>query len=143
EPTEAQAFHIKTLEKFFRRFPILKQHLNSQKVDNECRQHALLNHPDFGLDTNLAAEEYWKKVFLLKNAAFPKFKEAREPLVKIKCHGSITQAEDECGFKLMTKMGWPTMQEAEIINLNFKSTYEIENQQALLPETSRKESINK
>lgn len=69
EPSEAQAFHIKTLQKCFHRFPILKQHLKLQEVDDEWRQHALLNHSDHGLNTNLAAEEYWKKVFLLKNAA--------------------------------------------------------------------------
>ncbi|KAJ8963505.1 hypothetical protein NQ314_005584 [Rhamnusium bicolor] len=70
-PSIAQQFEIQSLAQVFQRFPILNNFVTRQKVDDEWRAHAMLNHPQYGLNTNDydSAENYWAKVFSLKNRA--------------------------------------------------------------------------
>jgi hypothetical protein len=74
DPQEAQSFNIKSLSHVVNRFPILKDVVNVQDVDNEWRQHALLNHNILDTDAGV----YWQKNFELKNHAgmplFPNLK---------------------------------------------------------------------
>lgn len=70
-PVVAQLFEIKSLVHVVSMFPILKQHINLQDLDNEWREHALLE----DIDKNKSAEDYWAQIFSLKNAAgIPRFK---------------------------------------------------------------------
>lgn len=66
DPVIAQSFTIKSLMHITKMFPILEQHVNLQDLDNEWRDHALIDHK---IDKNKSAEEYWAEVFGLKNAA--------------------------------------------------------------------------
>lgn len=78
DPKFAQSFKVKSLNHVIRRFPILKNFINYQEVDNEWKDHALLDYKQFGLDNSKSAEEYWSQVFLLQNTAgsirFPNLK---------------------------------------------------------------------
>jgi hypothetical protein len=71
EPTIAQdeGFAVRTLSPVLTRFPILKNHVNPQKVDSEWKEHNLLDHKSLGLDPCKPAHEYWEKVFQLKSSA--------------------------------------------------------------------------
>lgn len=50
-------------------FPILNDFVDTQELDNEWRNHALLNYNDFNLSIDLQAEQYWRKAFQIKNSA--------------------------------------------------------------------------
>ncbi|KAH0540084.1 hypothetical protein KQX54_012404 [Cotesia glomerata] len=64
---KAQKFSKKSLQDVLIRFPILKDYVNSQALDQEWREHALLDYEKLGLDSDQIAEKYWIKVFNLKN----------------------------------------------------------------------------
>lgn len=49
DPKVAEKFEIKTLNHVFHRFPMLLERTNKQQVDNEWREHALLNYNELGL----------------------------------------------------------------------------------------------
>lgn len=68
DPPFAQSFKINSLQCVLRRFSILKQFVDQQKLDEEWRAHCL-NHEDYDLDSALPPEDYWRQVFQLKNAA--------------------------------------------------------------------------
>ncbi|KAJ8930181.1 hypothetical protein NQ314_017045, partial [Rhamnusium bicolor] len=70
-PSIAQQFEIQSIARVFQRFPILNNFVTRQKVDDEWRAHAMLNHAQYGLNTNDydSEENYWAKVFSLKNSA--------------------------------------------------------------------------
>lgn len=76
DPVKAQSFETKSLKGILNRFPVLN--VNVQDLDNEWRQHALLEHDKLCLSKN--AEEYWPEIFKLKNAAgnelFPNLRKA-------------------------------------------------------------------
>ncbi|KAI4454200.1 hat family c-terminal dimerization region [Holotrichia oblita] len=71
DPKIAQSFKTKSLINIINLFPVLKDHLDAQALDNEWRRHALLNE---------YCEQYWKQIFKLKNDAsvllFPNLKKA-------------------------------------------------------------------
>ncbi|CAH0715749.1 unnamed protein product, partial [Brenthis ino] len=67
-PSVAQSFTFKSLKPIFVRFPVLYDYYNMQEVDDEWREHALLDHESYDLHPSDGAEEYWRKVFHLKNA---------------------------------------------------------------------------
>lgn len=67
-PLKAKTYEIKSLMGVFQRFPILKEHVNIQQVDNEWKTHALLDFKNYDLNFE-NAEEYWLKIFSLKNSA--------------------------------------------------------------------------
>lgn len=69
EPKQAQSFQNKSLKPIIDRFPILSEYIEMQELDNEWRQHALLDHKKLNLEEILDAEDYWKNIFKLKNAA--------------------------------------------------------------------------
>ncbi|XP_018563337.1 uncharacterized protein LOC111692190 [Anoplophora glabripennis] len=77
DPNEAQSFNIKSVNNVLERFPILKDYVDSQELDNEWRRHALLNLDDLQMSMN-EPDIYWGKIFNLKNAAnaplFPNLK---------------------------------------------------------------------
>ncbi|KAJ8932469.1 hypothetical protein NQ314_014635 [Rhamnusium bicolor] len=60
--------------------PILNNDIDYQAADNEWRRHALLDHKSFNLHPNLEVEEYWKRVFQMRNAGdislFPNLKKS-------------------------------------------------------------------
>lgn len=66
-PRIAQKYQNRDLKNVLERFPILKTHVNEQRLVKEWRDHAFLNHEDLGLSPDLSVEEYWKKVFSMKN----------------------------------------------------------------------------
>ncbi|CAG5042174.1 unnamed protein product [Parnassius apollo] len=77
-PSVAQSFTFKSLKPIFVRFPVLYAYYNMQyAVDDEWREYALLDHESYDLHPSDDAEEYWLKVFHLKNALgqslFPNF----------------------------------------------------------------------
>ncbi|KAK9875081.1 hypothetical protein WA026_005876 [Henosepilachna vigintioctopunctata] len=67
DPKVAQEFRVKSLTHILSRFPFLKTHVYSQELDNEWRQHALLDYTTHNIDVNSPADVYWGKVFSLKN----------------------------------------------------------------------------
>lgn len=67
-PAEAQKLKSNSLAPVCNRFTILKFFVDIQQLDNECRDHAFLDFKNLGLDLDLHVENYWKKVFQLKNA---------------------------------------------------------------------------
>lgn len=46
---------------------MLNNYVSLQKLDNEWKEHALLNLQDCNIDINLVSEIYWQKIFELKN----------------------------------------------------------------------------
>ncbi|KAJ8929290.1 hypothetical protein NQ314_018045, partial [Rhamnusium bicolor] len=70
-PSIPQQFEIQSIAQVFQSFPILNNFVTRQKVDEEWRAHAMLNRSQYGLNTNDndSAENYWAKVFSLKNSA--------------------------------------------------------------------------
>lgn len=75
DPLQAQSFKIKSLSNVLKRFPILKDYVNSQELDNEWRDHALMDFKELGMDPTKDAENYWKYVFGFRNnAGMPRFK---------------------------------------------------------------------
>ena len=83
DPYYAQSYEKKSLVIFKERFPYVEVCL--QDLDNEWRCHALLNYKELQLDPSSNVEEYWPKVFSLKNNAgnqlFPNLKKAISLLV--------------------------------------------------------------
>ncbi|KAI4455591.1 hat family dimerization domaincontaining protein-related [Holotrichia oblita] len=69
DPLMAQCFKIKSLSSVTSKFPFLKQYIDCQKLDNEWRQHGLMDHKLYNLDPLKSAAEYWNDVMNLKNAA--------------------------------------------------------------------------
>lgn len=69
DPLMAQQFEPNSLGFIFNRFPFLKNLIDPQALDNEWREHALLDFKDLGLDKNMSVASYWQKVFKLKNVA--------------------------------------------------------------------------
>lgn len=70
DPMKAQTFEIKSLQQVLVKFPILKNFVDEQQLDNEWRRHALLDFEEMNLTQNIRCpEEYWQSVFDLKNAA--------------------------------------------------------------------------
>lgn len=69
ESKVAQNYEIKTLFPILQIFSVLKEFVVPQELDNEWRQHALLDHNKLNLPVDLPAEDYWSKIFQLKNAA--------------------------------------------------------------------------
>ncbi|KAK9872224.1 hypothetical protein WA026_017026 [Henosepilachna vigintioctopunctata] len=67
DPKVAQEYRVKSLTHILSRFPFLKTHVYSQELDNEWRQHALLDYTTHNIDVNSPADVYWEKVFSLKN----------------------------------------------------------------------------
>ncbi|KAJ8913886.1 hypothetical protein NQ315_005683 [Exocentrus adspersus] len=67
EPDKAQNFIIKSLQPVVNQFPILKDLVDIQELDNEWREHAYLEHEKYNLLASDEAENYWTKVFTLKN----------------------------------------------------------------------------
>lgn len=68
DPLRAQSFETKSLSKVLERFPILREYVDTQELDNEWKAHALLNFAEHGLELPIeSAEKYWLKVFNLKN----------------------------------------------------------------------------
>ncbi|KAK9880365.1 hypothetical protein WA026_010250 [Henosepilachna vigintioctopunctata] len=67
DPKVAQEYKVKSLTHILSRFPFLKTHVYSQELDNEWRQHALLDYTTHNIDVNSPADVYWGKVFSLKN----------------------------------------------------------------------------
>lgn len=53
----------------FTRFPFLKDFVDCQALDNEWREHALLDFNVLDLNASLPAEIYWHKVFDQENCA--------------------------------------------------------------------------
>lgn len=78
DPKTAQSFETKSLKHILDRFPILKDHVDIQALDNEWRRHALLNFEALELNNCNEPEQYWSKIFKLKNDAnnclFPNLK---------------------------------------------------------------------
>jgi hypothetical protein len=75
DPVKAQKYEIKSLRPVLMQYPILKDFVDEQQLDNEWKQHALFDFKEFGLDKNHTAEKYWQDVFSLTNAAgIPMFK---------------------------------------------------------------------
>jgi len=78
DPKTAQSFEIKSLNEVLQRFPVFKNYVDYQTVDNEWRKHAMLDFRSLELDNNNDPEIYWRKVFSLKNDAneliFPNLK---------------------------------------------------------------------
>lgn len=70
DPIKAQKYEIKSLIPILRKFPFLIDLIaGEQQLDNDWRQHAMLDFQELGLNKNDTAEKYWADVFLLKNAA--------------------------------------------------------------------------
>lgn len=69
DPVHAQSFQTKSLKPIFRRFPILTTIIKQQPTEQEWREHALLNHSSENLDSSISVEDYWNRVFNIKNAA--------------------------------------------------------------------------
>ncbi|KAK9892453.1 hypothetical protein WA026_019905 [Henosepilachna vigintioctopunctata] len=67
DPKVAQEYRVKSLTHILSRFPFLRTHVYSQELDNEWRQHALLDYTTHNIDVNNPADVYWGKVFSLKN----------------------------------------------------------------------------
>lgn len=65
DPKNAQSFQPKSLFLFKKRFPSFNMDL--QKLDNEWRQHGLLDFDKYELHSDLEPDVYWRKVFKLKN----------------------------------------------------------------------------
>lgn len=78
DPCYAQGYEVKDLGVVLKRFPYLSLIIDYQKLDIEWKKHALLDHESLGLDNKLPAEQYWKKVFVVKDGqgqcAFPNLK---------------------------------------------------------------------
>ena len=68
DPPFAQSLKINSLQCVIARFPILKQFVDQQKLDQEWQQHGL-NHEEYQLESTLSPEDYWRKAFQLRNAA--------------------------------------------------------------------------
>ncbi|KAG5890191.1 hypothetical protein JTB14_010654 [Gonioctena quinquepunctata] len=60
---------INSLLPVIKRFGFLKDFIDIQKLDNEWRGCYLIDSDNLGLSPNYSVEEYWSKVFALKNAA--------------------------------------------------------------------------
>ncbi|KAG5863457.1 hypothetical protein JTB14_026641 [Gonioctena quinquepunctata] len=69
EPRNAQALNVLSLYPILQRFSCLREYVNPQILDNEWRQHSLLDHRLLELNPDLPASEYWTKVFNIKNTA--------------------------------------------------------------------------
>lgn len=69
DPQTAQTFQTTSLNAVLQKFPILLDFVDAQEVDKEWRAHALLDYPSIGLNSGMPAEQYWKTLFGLKNAA--------------------------------------------------------------------------
>lgn len=80
DPAVAQSstLEIRSLIPVVSRFPQLKDHINLQQLEQEWRDFTFLDHSRHNLDSGMHAEEYWKRVFSLKNVAgmllFPNLK---------------------------------------------------------------------
>lgn len=81
DPLEAQSFATKSLEHVLKTFPVLNEYIDPQKLDNEWREHALLDYTAFEIDASKPAEEYWQHIFILKNAAGVKIFQSLEVLI--------------------------------------------------------------
>ncbi|CAH0721919.1 unnamed protein product, partial [Brenthis ino] len=69
EPKEAQSFEKKDLSDILSRFSTLNTIIDEKALGREWREHALLEYEKYGLQSNLPAEEYWRKVFQLQKIA--------------------------------------------------------------------------
>lgn len=69
DPQTAQSFTEKSLEHVLQAFPVLKNFVEAQQLDNEWRKHAFLEYATLGIDCSKPAEQYWKQIFDLKNSA--------------------------------------------------------------------------
>lgn len=67
DPHVAQNFEKKSLLQIVNRFSFLNRFVDRQQLDNEWRDHALLDHENLDLNANLPAAEYWAKVGELKD----------------------------------------------------------------------------
>ncbi|XP_072402181.1 uncharacterized protein [Diabrotica undecimpunctata] len=83
DPKIAQSFEIKSLQCVTNQFPILKEYVNIQELDNEWRRHALLDFEKLNLNSD-DCEQYWSQIFNLKNDAnaflFPNLKKTLQLL---------------------------------------------------------------
>nr|XP_023029624.1 uncharacterized protein LOC111517647 [Leptinotarsa decemlineata] len=84
EPLNAQSFSTKSLKHVLDRFPFLNEYVDIQTLDNEWRQHALLDYQALNLSVS-SADQYWKTIFNLKNSAdmpiFPNLKKVMSMLL--------------------------------------------------------------
>lgn len=67
-PVVAQKFEVKSLKPVLSQFPFISNFVDDQQLDNEWRQHALLDFNELQIQTD-DAEKYWRSVFSLKNTA--------------------------------------------------------------------------
>lgn len=65
DPKFAQSFEKKSLNIFKNRFPFVE--IDCQQLDNEWREHALLDHNKLELYDSLDVETYWSKVLKIQN----------------------------------------------------------------------------
>lgn len=63
DPREWRNSNIISFLPVVRRFSILKELIDMQKLDNEWRECYLLNPEDLGLSSGFIVEEYWSKIF--------------------------------------------------------------------------------
>lgn len=77
DPKVAQSFKTKSLKHIIDSFPVLKDHVDPQALDNEWKKHALLHFEDLHINIK-DCEQYWSEIFNLKNNAdvllFPNLK---------------------------------------------------------------------
>ncbi|XP_031328947.1 uncharacterized protein LOC116170670 [Photinus pyralis] len=69
DPGFAYGFEVKSLNFVVKRFPFLNDFIDIQELDNEWKEHALLDLHKLGINISYDAQEYWQKIFALKNAA--------------------------------------------------------------------------
>ncbi|CAD6208095.1 GSCOCG00012721001-RA-CDS, partial [Cotesia congregata] len=67
DPKVARTFNIKSFDFVLKRFPVLNEYVTLQQLDNEWKEHALLNLEDYNIDINSTAEIYWQQIFKLTN----------------------------------------------------------------------------
>ncbi|KAG5883793.1 hypothetical protein JTB14_036670 [Gonioctena quinquepunctata] len=77
DPKVAQSFNTKSLKHIIDSFPVLKEHVDIQALDNEWKKHALLHFEDLHINVK-DCEQYCSEIFNLKNNAgvllFPNLK---------------------------------------------------------------------
>lgn len=76
---EAKSFKETDLSVVLKKCPSLLNFIDQNALHKEWREQALLNHEELGLNSDMAADEYWEKVFNLKNVVNePMFKNLKK-----------------------------------------------------------------
>lgn len=98
---EAQSFKEKDLTVVLNKFPSLLNFIDQNALHKEWREHALLNHEELGLNSDMAADEYWEKVFNLKNVVNePMFKN----LKKVVCLTFVLPFSNACVERIFSQL---------------------------------------